>query len=326
VALLDVLCGLAEVADSHGYTRPLVDDSWCIEIEQGRHPVVERYLPSGEFVPDDVSTDRDGDTMLIVTGPNMAGKSTTIRQVALITLMAQMGSFVPCRRARVGIVDRLFTRVGAGDNLARGESTFMVEMREVATILRYATSRSLLVLDEIGRGTSTYDGISIAWAVAEYVHDRVQARTLFATHYHELCQLAEVKPRVRNYSIGVREWRGNVIFLHKIAPGISSRSYGIEVARLAGLPKVVIERARAVLSALEGEAVVEDLPLGGRTHRAETSQIDLFDEAPTAAREAAGSAVERELAGIQVDRLTPLEALNILSGLVDRATAARRGE
>lgn len=317
VAVLDLLAGFAEVAQLQGYVRPEVDESSVIEIVDGRHPVVERHLATGHFVPNDVHVDGDEERMLILTGPNMSGKSTIMRQVALITLLAQTGSFVPARRARIGVVDRIFTRVGASDNLARGESTFMVEMRETSGILRHATARSLVVLDEIGRGTATYDGISIAWAVAEYLHDRVRARTLFATHYHELCQLTEVKDAARNFSVAVQEWQGRVVFLRKLTPGGSSRSYGIEVARLAGLPKAVLDRSRQVLAALEGGEVVDDLPLRGRTREPTKSQLSLFGAAAGGAP-APRSDVERELRALDVNRLTPLEALNLISSLVSR--------
>jgi DNA mismatch repair protein MutS len=324
VAMLDVLCGLAEVAQRNDYVRPEVDESLTIAIEQGRHPVVERFMAPGRFVPNDSVLD-EATRLLILTGPNMAGKSTVIRQVALITLMAQLGSFVPCRKARIGVVDRIFTRVGASDNLARGESTFMVEMRETATILRHASARSLVVLDEIGRGTSTYDGISIAWAVAEYLHDRVRCRAMFATHYHEMCQLAEVKPHVRNFTVAVEEAGGEVVFVHRLLPGASSRSYGIEVARLAGLVPAVLQRARQVLAALEGTTVVDDLPLGGRTHPPELPQLSLLPQVPPApapAGDRESEALVQALRAVEVEQMTPIEALNQLDALVKRA---RRG-
>jgi DNA mismatch repair protein MutS len=272
VAILDAVAALADVAHAGGYVRPEVDESSRLEITEGRHPVVEKLAAAGKFVPNDVALDPDDAQLMVITGPNMAGKSTVMRQVALIVLLAQTGSFVPATRARVGVVDRIFTRVGASDNLARGESTFMVEMRETGHILRHATRRSLILLDEIGRGTSTYDGVSIAWAVAEYLHDRIGARTMFATHYHELVALARSRPRVRNWQVAVREWKDEVVFLHRLAEGGASRSYGIQVARLAGLPQVVIERARAVLAALErGEdAFGRARPLAG------IRQMELF--------------------------------------------------
>ncbi len=315
VAMLDVLCGLADVAQTHGYVRPEVNDDDAITIKEGRHPVVERFMPAGQFVPNDSVLDPKAERMVILTGPNMAGKSTVMRQVALITLMAQVGSFVPADSATIGVVDRIFTRVGASDNLARGESTFMVEMREMASILRHATSRSLIVVDEIGRGTATYDGISIAWAVAEFLHDRVSAKCLFATHYHELCALAEVKPFVRNFNIAVQEWRGRVVFLRKLVPGGSSRSYGIEVARLAGLDSWVIGRARKVLGALEGGEAVAGLPARASLG-VDPAQLSLFSASPAGPGASPEEAEVLELLrSLDPDRMTPLEALTALADL-----------
>lgn len=253
LALIDVIAGLAETAALHRYTKPLVDNSGGIAIREGRHPIVEQLRDDRSFVPNDTMLDLESNRLLILTGPNMAGKSTYLRQVALIVLMAQLGSFVPATSAHIGVVDRIFTRVGASDNLSGGLSTFMVEMVETAHILNNATLRSLILLDEIGRGTSTYDGLSIAWAVAEYIHDRgkLGARTLFATHYHELAQLALQREGIKNYRVAVQERDGDVIFLHKIIEGGADRSYGIHVAKLAGLPDCVIERATAILSQLE---------------------------------------------------------------------------
>lgn len=255
---LDTLGSFAETARLHQYTRPLVDDDDVIEIVDGRHPVLEQvmqtdptHMGKGGFVPNDTRLDASQNQVILITGPNMAGKSTYIRQVALLALMAQIGSFVPAKSARIGIVDRIFTRVGASDDLSRGQSTFMVEMNETASILNNATSKSLIILDEIGRGTSTYDGISIAWAVAEYLHERVRAKTLFATHYHELTAMARRFGRVKNFNVAVREWNDQIIFLRKIQPGGADRSYGIQVARLAGLPREVIERAKEMLDHLE---------------------------------------------------------------------------
>ena len=315
VASLDMLAGFAEVAARHGYCRPVVDESESLEIVAGRHPVVERHLPPGEFVPNDVRID-DEARLLIITGPNMAGKSTAMRQVAQIALLAQVGGFVPCESCRLGVVDRIFTRVGASDNLARGESTFMVEMRETATILAQATPRSLVVLDEIGRGTSTYDGISIAWAVAEQIHDAVRARTMFATHYHELCALADVKQRVRNFTIAIQHWKGKIVFLRRLIEGGSSRSYGIEVAELAGLDASVVKRARRVLGALERGDVVEGVVLRGRN---DSSQLGLFDAPAPAATPAAGAEVLQALRQLDPNRLTPIQALNALAELVELA-------
>lgn len=251
IAQADALVSLARVASDHGYVRPTVDAGDTIEIVDGRHPVVELALQGEPFVPNDVTLDRTNQQLVVITGPNMAGKSTILRQTALITLMAQAGSFVPAARARIGLVDRIFCRVGASDNLAKGQSTFMVEMVETASILHGATERSLVVLDEIGRGTSTFDGLSIAWAVAEHLHDRVGARTLFATHYHELVELARERPRVKNATVAVTEQAGRVIFLRKLVDGGASRSYGIEVAKLAGVPQEVVVRAREILTNLE---------------------------------------------------------------------------
>jgi DNA mismatch repair protein MutS len=268
VALVDVLAGLAELARQQGYAKPEVDEGDALEIVEGRHPVLEQvmqvdpnHMGRGGFVPNDAKLDADQNQVILITGPNMAGKSTYIRQVALITLMAQVGSFVPAQSARIGAVDRIFTRVGASDDLVRGQSTFMVEMNETASILNNATERSLVILDEIGRGTSTYDGISIAWAVAEYLHDHLRAKTLFATHYHELTAMARRFPRVKNFNVAVREWNDQVIFLRKIQPGGADRSYGIQVARLAGLPAGVIARAKEMLDHFEAsDQQVADVP------------------------------------------------------------------
>jgi DNA mismatch repair protein MutS len=257
LARLDVLADLAEVARKNRYVRPVVDDSLVLDIADGRHPVLERTLTEERFVPNDTALDPASAQVAVITGPNMAGKSTYIRQVALILLMAQMGSFVPARSARVGVADRIFTRVGAADELARGRSTFMVEMTEAANILNNASARSLIVLDEIGRGTSTFDGLAIAWAASEYLHEHVGARTLFATHYHELTELELLLPRVKNFNVAVREWGDEVVFLHKILPGGTDKSYGIQVARLAGLPREVIDRAKTILANLEQEELDE---------------------------------------------------------------------
>jgi Mismatch repair ATPase (MutS family) len=306
----DALAALAEVAAHNGYCRPVVDESEQIDIRDGRHPVVELMLVNERFVPNDLQVDCEREQLLVITGPNMAGKSTVIRQAALIVIMAQMGSFVPASTARIGLVDRIFTRIGAADNLARGQSTFMVEMTETAHILHNATRRSLLVLDEIGRGTSTFDGVSIAWAVAEYIHDRIGSRTLFATHYHQLADLALTKGRVVNYTISVKEWRERIIFLRRLVKGISSRSYGIQVGKLAGLPDEVIGRAQEILRNLEGQEYDElgaprlSRSLGGSEQR--SGQMQLFGE--THPR----SEVEEELSQIDLDTLTPLDALNLL--------------
>jgi DNA mismatch repair protein MutS len=314
LATLDVVVSLAELAHERGYCRPLVDDGERISILEGRHPVIETMGLGERFVPNDVLLDNGENQILIITGPNMAGKSTFMRQVALITLMAQIGSFVPAAEARIGVTDRIFTRVGATDNLARGQSTFMVEMTEAAHILANATPRSLVILDEIGRGTSTFDGVSIAWAVAEYLHDNGEhaAKTLFATHYHELTELSVTRNRIKNHNIAVKEWNDQIIFLRKIVPGGASHSYGIQVARLAGIPLEVIERAREILQNLErGEYVEGGVPRIARGKRGGAAvispQLSLFETAEDTLRS--------RLRGINVATLTPLEALNILDEL-----------
>lgn len=299
VATIDVLFSLAETAATKNYTKPSVDDQGDLYIRDGRHPVVEDLMPRNTFVPNDTVLQQEGARLLIVTGPNMAGKSTYLRQVALITLMAQMGSFVPAAEARIGVVDRIFTRVGAADNLVRGESTFMVEMIETANILNTATERSLIVLDEIGRGTSTFDGISIAWSVAEHLHDQIRAKTLFATHYHELTELASKLEHAKNVNVAVREWNGKVIFLYRIVDGGADHSYGIQVAKLAGLPPSVLERARNILHSLEsGAPTLSGLP----------EQLYLF--APGASSEP--SPVEKEIEQVDPDALSPREAHDFL--------------
>jgi DNA mismatch repair protein MutS len=268
VAEVDVLRGWADLAREANWCQPVVDDSDILEIEQGRHPVVERMLQArpgaGSFVPNDTRLAGSGEQIALLTGPNMAGKSTYIRQVALIALLAHLGCWVPATTARIGLVDRIFCRVGASDELSRGNSTFMVEMNETANILNNATARSLVVLDEIGRGTSTYDGISIAWAVAEHLHgDGVAGpRTLFATHYHELTKLADSRPRLRNWSVAVKEWQDEIVFVRRVVPGAADRSYGIQVARLAGMPPEVVQRAREILGGLEAGS---GLPAKGMT-------------------------------------------------------------
>ncbi len=311
VAAIDVCAALAHLAHTSTWCRPLCDDSEVIEIDDGRHPVVERTVSTGEFVPNDCRLDPAGRQILLITGPNMAGKSTYMRQVAHIALLAQMGSFVPARAARIGLVDRIFTRVGAADNLARGDSTFMVEMSETAAILAGATRRSLVVLDEVGRGTSTFDGLSIAWAVAEYLHDAIGCRTLFATHYHELCALAETRPRVVNVQAAAREVGGRIVFLRQIVAGGASRSYGIEVARLAGLPKSVLGRAREVLADLDQARLGnQQLPLFRNNGTGDRQQ------ATGDRQQATGEdALRARLTALEPDGLTPLQALNLLAEL-----------
>jgi len=324
LAVLDVASSLAELAHKDDYVRPDVDDSLELALEDARHPVVERLAAAGRFVPNDVVLDAspepaaDRSRLWIVTGPNMAGKSTFMRQVALAVVLAQAGSFVPARRARIGVVDRVLTRVGASDNLARGESTFMVEMKETANILRRATRRSLVVLDEIGRGTSTYDGLSIAWAVAEHLHDVVGCRALFATHYHELTDLAATCTTAENHSVSAREHDGDIVFFHKVQKGAASRSYGVACARLAGIPEPVLARARAILGGLEGGGAS---PAQGKTVRGKRRpQLDLFGgAAPTVEAPPAVSPALDMLRALDLDRMTPLEALTTLAKLKDLA-------
>jgi DNA mismatch repair protein MutS len=267
IAVLDVICALAETARLFRYCRPKLNDTLRLVIKDGRHPVLDQNLVEEKFVPNDTSLDGDNMRLAIVTGPNMAGKSTYIRQVALIVLMAQIGSFIPAESAEIGLVDRIFTRVGANDDLARGQSTFMVEMNETSNIVNNATEQSLVILDEIGRGTSTFDGLSIAWSVAEFLHDKIKARTLFATHYHELTKLAEERSGVCNFNVAVREWNDQIIFLRKIVPGGADKSYGIQVARLAGLPKEILDRAKDILSHLEKPNGAIESPPAGKSRR-----------------------------------------------------------
>ena len=259
LASIDVLCSLADCAAKQGYCRPHVSDGDSLDIKAGRHPVLDFTMKGDRFVPNDTLLDGDENRMMIITGPNMAGKSTYIRQTALLVLMAQMGSFIPASEAKVGVADRIFTRVGAADDIARGQSTFMVEMVETANILNHATARSLVILDEIGRGTSTFDGLSIAWAVAEYLldHPSCRARTQFATHYHELTEIAMTRKGVKNYNVAVREYGDQIIFLRQIVPGGADKSYGIHVAKLAGLPEEVVSRAKEVLENLENNSIAE---------------------------------------------------------------------
>ena len=307
LAELDVLAGLAELAKLHDYVRPEMLDSNELEIIEGRHPVLDATAPKGTFVPNDCHLGGDQGIIMLITGPNMAGKSTYIRQVALITLMAQLGSFVPAKRARIGVADRIFARVGASDELSRGQSTFMVEMVETARILNTASPRSLIILDEIGRGTSTYDGLSLAWAIVEHLHDKLAARTLFATHYHELTQLDKSLPGLRNFNVAVKEWDENIVFLHRIVSGGADKSYGIHVARLAGIPYAVNERAKDILQQLEadhlnhrGESVITpprrkaDAPI----------QLTLF--------EMGHHPVIDKLRQLEIPQLTPLAALQLL--------------
>ncbi len=308
LATLDVLTALADVAHTHHYIRPQVTEGREIRIVDGRHPVLERLFTAESFIPNDTLLDGEENRLLIITGPNMAGKSTYMRQTALIVLLAQMGSFVPAREAAIGRVDRIFTRVGASDDLASGRSTFMVEMNETANIVNNATAKSLIVLDEIGRGTSTFDGISIAWAVAEYIHTRIKARTLFATHYHELTDLATHHPGIKNLKAAVREWNDEIIFLRKIVEGGADRSYGVQVARLAGLPSEVLQRAKEVLAHLEPQISRVAPPAPGQP----SAQPDLFENPPS-------QALLEEIVNLDPLKMTPLEALNKLDELKKKA-------
>jgi DNA mismatch repair protein MutS len=308
LAVLDALLSLSEVAEARHFVRPEIDSGLGLSIREGRHPVVEAAVGRGAFVPNDCFIDPDGSQMMLLTGPNMAGKSTYMRQIALIVILAQMGSFVPCAEARIGVVDRVFTRIGASDSLARGESTFMVEMKETANILHHATKRSLILLDEVGRGTSTFDGISIAWAVAEALHDiECRPRTLFATHYHELTDLFQTKERIKNYNFAVKEWRGDIIFLRSLMEGASSHSYGIHVARLAGLPTRVIERAKEILARLEGSQA--KLETAGPSDA--PAQMALFGSDDDRLR--------KRLSALDTSSMTPIEALNTLHDLSQEA-------
>ena len=306
VSKLDVLCSFAQVAEDLNYCMPQVDNSGTIDIKDGRHPVIEKMLPSGAFVSNDTYLDKDGSRLSIITGPNMAGKSTYMRQVALITLMAQIGSFVPATSAHIGIVDKIFTRVGASDDLSMGQSTFMVEMMEVANILKEATSNSLVVLDEIGRGTSTYDGLSIAWAVAEYIADKEKcgAKTLFATHYHELTQLEDTLEGVKNYSIAVKERGEDIIFLRKIVSGGTDESYGVHVARLAGVPKVVTQRANEILKKIERKNVLVNKSSEKDSKKQVDGQLDMYNFKL--------AEIAHELDKVNINELTPIDALNTL--------------
>ena len=319
VGEFDALLALAAVARRRGYVRPRMNSGLALSVRDGRHPVLEAAMRAGEFVPNDLQTDPDERQLLLITGPNMAGKSTYLRQVALIVIMAQMGSFVPATEAELGLVDRVLTRIGARDDLRRGESTFMVEMRETSRLLIGLDQRSLLLLDEVGRGTSTFDGLAIAWALAEHLHDNTRAKVLFATHFHELTDLARERRRVKNLSMAVREWEGEVLFLRRVIEQPASRSYGIEVARLAGLPETVVARARQILANLEmGE--LDEAGQARLAHRPDpegggAGQLGLFTPAERR--------VVDELKTLEVERLTPIEALNALARAVGRL---RQGE
>ncbi|HEX3133687.1 MAG TPA: DNA mismatch repair protein MutS, partial [Planctomycetota bacterium] len=318
LASIDVLAGLADVARRLGWCRPTVDGSSALELSESRHPVVEDVLGRGRFVANDCMLEANGSgpRLAVITGPNMAGKSTYIRQIALAVILAQAGSFVPATSARIGVVDRVFTRVGAGDELARGQSTFMVEMAETAAILNHATRRSLVVLDEVGRGTSTYDGVSLAWAITEHLHDRIGCRALFATHYHELVDLAVDRPGICNLTVSVAEQDDTVVFLHRIVAGAATRSYGIHVARLAGVPEPVIARARAVLATLEQLNVdlTERERPAARDGQVPAVQLTLFS--PTE------HPLVKQLRELALDGISPRQALDLLYDLQRSARKA----
>ena len=306
VSTLDVLTTFAQVSEDMNYCKPIVNDDGIIDIKEGRHPVIEKMVGPGNFVPNDTYLDKDGNRLAIITGPNMAGKSTYMRQVALITLMAQIGCFVPATQAKIGVVDKIFTRIGASDDLSMGQSTFMVEMMEVATILKEATQNSLVILDEIGRGTSTYDGLSIAWAVAEFIADKEKcgAKTLFATHYHELIELADKQEGIKNYSIAVKEKGEDIIFLRKIVEGGTDESYGIHVAKLAGVPKNVTKRANEILRSLERKSMLTGKTAEKENKKVVEGQVDMFNFKL--------AEVAHEIDKINLNELTPIDALNTL--------------
>jgi DNA mismatch repair protein MutS len=326
VAVLDVLVSFARVASEHNYARPALDDSGDLHIVDGRHPVVEQLNAAEQFVPNDAHLSPSDAQIVLITGPNMAGKSTYLRQNALIAIMAQMGCFVPASSAHVGVVDRFFTRVGASDRLVRGQSTFLVEMIEVANILNNASDRSLVLLDEVGRGTSTFDGISIAWAVAEFLHETHgrRARTLFATHYHELTELALLFPRIKNLHVKVKEWNDEIIFVRKIGEGSCDHSYGIQVARLAGVPRPVILRAREILANLENMELTPDhKPVLARHHGARENKVaeqtDLFEGIQMNLLDAHAIEILEQLKNLDIDELRPLDALTLLDELRKKA-------
>ena len=317
IAHLDCLLSFMKVSQMQRYVRPVVDDSEVLDIKQGRHPVIETQLPIGEqYVPNDVLLDTEHQQIMMITGPNMAGKSALLRQTALIVLLAQIGCFVPAERARIGMVDKIFTRVGASDNISLGESTFMVEMTEASNILNNVTPRSLVLFDELGRGTSTYDGISIAWAIVEYLHEhsRAQARTLFATHYHELNEMEKNFPRIKNFNVSVKQVDGKIIFVRKLEKGGSEHSFGIHVAEIAGMPRSIVKRANIILKELEkdnsqvgsvGKAAVERLDQSREGVQLSFFQLD--DPVLTQIRD--------EILGLDVNNLTPVEALNKLNDI-----------
>ena len=308
LANIDVLVSLAEVAFKYNYVCPELNNRSEIKIYDGRHPVVERLLEREIFVPNNTTLNNNDERMIIITGPNMAGKSTYMRQVALLVLMTQMGSFIPARQATIGPVDKIFTRVGASDDLATGQSTFMVEMNEVAQILRYATKDSLIILDEVGRGTSTFDGMSIARAVMEFIHEKIKAKTLFATHYHQLIALEDVMSGVKNYSVAVKERGNDIVFLRRIVPGGTDRSYGVHVARLAGLPKKVIDRAQEILDEYDNCETACSVQISPRSEKEAAPMGSLF-----------ASGLQQQILKMDVMAMTPIEALNALYKLQDEA-------
>jgi len=321
IANIDALQGLARAASENSYTKPVINNQETISIEDGRHPVVEKLIEGERYVPNSIKLDNIENQFLLITGPNMAGKSTVLRQVALTVLMAQMGSFVPAKKASICIVDRIFTRVGALDNLSSGQSTFMVEMEETANIVNNATQKSLVILDEIGRGTSTYDGMSIAWAVAEYLHDldNKGVKTLFATHYHELIKLEDTKPRVKNFNIAVKEFNDNIVFLRRLVKGGTNKSYGIQVARLAGVPDIVIDNAKYILSCVEEKNNTDSPePLPQKTKKKtkkqkkiDDNQLELFSRKE--------QSIKKALENMDISSMTPLEAINILNDLKQKS-------
>jgi DNA mismatch repair protein MutS len=305
IATIDSLISFAEISEAYNYIMPEIDESDRIEILKGRHPVIERLLPAGEkYIANDSVLDTKDNQIIILTGPNMSGKSSYLRQTGLIVLLAQIGCFVPAESAKIGIVDKIFTRVGASDNIAKGESTFLVEMHEAANIMNNATSKSLILLDEIGRGTSTYDGISIAWAITEYLHENpeIRAKTLFATHYHELNALATLYDRIKNYRVEVREYGDKVIFLRTITEGTADHSYGIQVAQMAGLPESVTERAKEILHSFEAKEA--------RRKKNDEFQISLFEINED-------DKIRKQLNSVNLDNITPIDALNLLKKLKD---------
>jgi DNA mismatch repair protein MutS len=311
IGQLDCLCGFAQLAKANKYTYPIIDDSFDLDIKDGRHPVIEKQLPLGEpFIPNNLFLDRESQQIIMITGPNMSGKSAILRQTALIVLLAQIGSFVPAKKARIGLVDKIFTRVGASDNISMGESTFMVEMNETASILNNISDRSLVLLDEIGRGTSTYDGISIAWAISEYLHEHPsRAKTLFATHYHELNEMTETFDRIKNFNVSVKELKDKVLFMRKLVEGGSEHSFGIHVAKMAGMPQQVIQRANKILKKLEKSHSSEELTDKVKSLK-DDLQLSFFNLDDPLLEE-----IKEEILNIDIDVLTPVEALMKLNGI-----------